>query len=180
MWWNEWVICLLSLPGTSFVMIFIVTLSFPVSAASTSLQPSTTSKINKRRQKFEYTKIRKCINIRQNKIKAPGLNLPLQMEGVSTSRQAMEDRGGLLGGQVWSPMEWWGQERTRGVQGRKVKTQLYADDSWLQGLRTVPPLLSSLAVCLPQWGECLCVCVCKCVCVQSMSGRRREHSGCSC
>lgn len=41
-------------------------------------------------------------------VTAPDLNLPLQMDGVSTSRQAMVDSAGVLGGQLWSPI-WSGE-----------------------------------------------------------------------
>lgn len=34
----------------------------------------------------------------------PDLNLPLQMEGVSTSRHAIGKSCSSIGGQVWSPM----------------------------------------------------------------------------
>lgn len=49
----------------------------------------------------------KCLFVRQESVKkkAPDLNLPLQIDGVSTSRQAIVDSSGVLGGQVWSPME---------------------------------------------------------------------------
>lgn len=94
---------------------------------------------------------------------APDLNLPLQMEGVSTSRQAMEDSGGVLGGQVWSPMEWWGQWRAR--ESGREKTQRRANDSWLSALQTVPPPGCALAS-----AEKVCVCVC------SVNVRRREQT----
>lgn len=108
---------------------------------------------------------------KKGKQKAPDLNLPLQMEGVSTSRQAMEDSGGLLGGQVWSPMEWWGQWRERGSRGRE-KTQCWANDSWLSELLAVPPLwlfagLSGESVCVCVW---VCKSLCVCVSAQSTSG----------
>ena len=41
--------------------------------------------------------------------------LPLQTVGVSTSRQAMEDGGGLLGGQTCSPMD----RRDAGKKGKR-------------------------------------------------------------
>lgn len=87
------------------------------------------------------------------KAKAPDLNLPLQMEGVSTSRQAMEGSGGLLGGQVWSPMEWWwGQWRT-GESGERKDPALSERQLALRAAHGP----SSLALCWPQRRKCVCV-----------------------
>lgn len=153
-------------------MSFAVALSFPVTAASTSLQSPllllpASVKINKSKNKnlkkkkkrkslrHAHTQIKQWWNafrLDTKKKKAPDLNLPLQMEGVSTSRQAIEDSGGLLGGQVWSPMEWWGQWRTGGVEERKDPT-LSKRQLALRAANSP----SSLAVCLPRRRNCACV-----------------------
>jgi len=95
------------------------------------------------------------------------------MEGVSTSRQAMEDSG-VLGGQVWSPMEGWGG---RGSQRESTR----GERQLALGAASSP---SSLRLCAGLSGESVCVCVCdththrerESVCESSVNVRRREHS----
>lgn len=99
---------------------------------------------------------------KKKKEAVPDLNLPLQMEGVSTSRHAIGKNGGSIGGQVWSPMWWWGQKRTQeSARGRKEPA--------LRGRQ----LARSLSVSLPASVEKVCVSMCE----RSLNVRRREHSG---
>lgn len=99
---------------------------------------------------------------KRKKEAVPDLNLPLQMEGVSTSRHAIGKSCSSIGGQVWSPMWWWGQWRTReSARGRKEPA--------LRGRQ----LARSLSVSLPASVEKVCVSMCE----RSLNVRRREHSG---
>lgn len=135
-------------------------LSFPVMAVCTS-QQSPPSASEGRGLTLHYNKAF-WLEKKRKKEAVPDLNLPLQMEGVSTSRHAIGKSCSSIGGQVWSPMWWWGQWRTReSARGRKEPA--------LRGRQ----LARSLSVSLPASVEKVCVSMCE----RSLNVRRREHSG---
>lgn len=98
----------------------------------------------------------------RRKVGAPDLNLPLQREGVSTSRQAMEESAAWLGSQFWSPMEVMRPVENQGEGGEEGGSQRERRHSsqrtTVGSQRRTQSHLSGSKLAPSE--ECVCVCTC--------------------